>query len=188
MNKFIIAVIFYLFIIVENVTLNEGIYEIIFKDLYLNIQYKDKKLILSKQSSFQTSSSFRIKIASNIKNIFFYTIENIKYNLKLYSKENQVILYSRYVKEDYNFLWLIIKKNENSFLIMNKNGCYIKLLNSNQIICNNSNEEISEFNLIKIYEEVKHTKEDIKLIEKEPIDILIKYIKFYQKIKRRANF
>ena len=31
-------------------------------------------------------------------------------------------------------------------------------------------------NLIKLYEEVCHSEEDIKIIEKEPIDILIKYI------------
>ena len=73
-------------------------------------------------------------------------------------------------------MWLIIKKNETAILIRNKNGCYIKISNSNKIICNDSVEEASQFFLMKIYEEINHSEEDLKLIEKEPIDILIKYI------------
>ena len=59
---------------------------------------------------------------------------------------------------------------------MNKNGCYIQishLLNTN---CVNSIQQASQFIFIKLYEEVNHTEEDKKLIEKEPIDVLIKYI------------
>ena len=188
MNKYIVFIIYYLFLTVENETLTEGIYEIKYQDFYLNIHHKNKKMIiLSKRSSFQASSSFRIKNISNNINASFFIIENLKYNLKLYTKENQVILNSRFVKEDTNFFWLIIKKNENLFLIMNKNGCYIKLLNSNKIICINSNEEASEFYLLKIYEEVSHNKEDIKLIENEPIDVLIKYIDLRDKNLNRKG-
>ena len=187
MNKFIIFILFYLLSNVDNETITEGIYEIKFQDLYLNIRHKNKNLIFSKQSSFQASSSFRIKNASTSINNSFYIIENLRYNLKLYSRDNQVILKSRFTNDNNNFLWLIIKKKENSFLIMNKNGCNVKLLNSNKIFCINSNEEASEFYLLKIYEEVSHNEEDIKLIENEPIDVLIKYIDLRDKTLNRTG-
>ena len=48
---------------------------------------------------------------------------------------------------------------------------------NNNIICDNIPfDKASEFHLTKIYEEVKENKHDNELIEKEPIDVLIKYI------------
>lgn len=59
---------------------------------------------------------------------------------------------------------------------MNKNDCYIKINNFNSNCENTTVEEATQFNLIKIFEEVKINQEEKKIIEKEPIDVLIKYI------------
>ena len=36
--------------------------------------------------------------------------------------------------------------------------------------------EAIKFSLIKVYESINHSEDDLKLIQKEPIDVLIKYI------------
>ena len=144
-------------------------------------------MLFSKKKPLQIYSSFRIKNVLDRDNNSFFLIESLKHNGKLYSKNNLVIINFKYEKSDDNFLWLFIKKNETYALIRNKNGCYLKLFNSNKIICNDSVEEASQIFLIKIYEEVNHSKEDLKLIEKEPIDILIKYIDLTDKNLNRKG-
>ena len=186
-TAFITFYLFQLFLASNNENLTDGIFEIKYKDLYLNIHHKNNNLFFSKKSPFQTSSFFRIKNVLDKENNSFFLIESLKHNGKFYSKKNLVIINFIYEKSDDNFLWLIIKKNENYSLIRNKNGCYIKLYNLNKIICNDSVEEESQLFLIKIYEEVNHSQEDLKLIEKEPIDVLIKYIDLTDKNLNRKG-
>ena len=186
-TAFITFCLFQLFLDSKNENLIDGIFQIKYKDLYLNIQHKTNNLLFSKKKPLQIYSSFRIKNVLDRDNNSFFLIESLKHNGKLYSKNNLVIINFKYEKSDDNFLWLFIKKNETYALIRNKNGCYLKLFNSNKIICNDSVEEASQIFLIKIYEEVNHSKEDLKLIEKEPIDILIKYIDLTDKNLNRKG-
>lgn len=72
--------------------------------------------------------------------------------------------------------WVFIPIQSNNYIIQNKNKCYLKIDGIN-ITCQNINIDMaSRFQLIKIYEEVKHSLYDYHLIEKEPIDLVIKYI------------
>ena len=135
-------------------------------------------------NDFTDNSLFRIN--NSIQNNSYYYIEQIKTNRALtYSRKSKSTLFSK--KSDRNiYLWNIIKF-ENKYLIQNKNKCYIIIIN-NRIICDNIPfDKASLFNLTKIYEEVKENKHDNKLIEKEPIDILIKYIDLRDPELKRDN-
>ena len=141
------------------------------------IKYKRKKIIIS--DSFGYNSYFKIKKILNIDNVSFYFINQANNDLKLnYSNVTKLIDFSGLKSRRNNYtLWTFINtKNNNKYIIQNKNKCYIKIIN--QIItCEFINpEEATEFNIIKLYEEIKKNKDDNKLIEKEPIDVLIKYI------------
>jgi hypothetical protein len=141
----------------------------------INCKYKNKKKIFLNNSFRYPYSFFRI---INISKKDYYQIEIIDLNKKLFYLENRKITLTKSEKKKkikYTF-WNFIKKNNNNYIIRNINNCYIKIVNYN-IICDNFNEEeASIFKLIKIYEEVEDKDLDNKLIEKEPIDVLIKYI------------
>ena len=175
MTKINILIIFFLLEIIINENLTEGVYKIKYQDLYLNFYHKKNKFYFSRKSSLSKSSLFRIYNELYI-NASFFMIESLSNNKKFYCKQNKVLADAKYDKSDKNFFWSFINNNKSSVIIKNKNGLYIQVLNSNEITCIDSIQNASQFYLLKIYEEVHHTEEDIKLIEKEPIDILIKYI------------
>ena len=176
MSKLIIFVLLYLFISIKNETITNGIYEIKYKDQYLSYQNKKNKIHFSNKPALQTSYFFRIKNNLNNQNISFFLLENVKHGKKIYLEKNEIKSSSEYNSSNENFLWSAIKKNETSVIIKNKKGCYINISNSYKVYCLDSIQEASQFYFIKIYEEFNHSDEDIKLIEKEPIDIVIKYI------------
>jgi hypothetical protein len=158
--------------------IQNGIYILNWKKYYL--EYKKKNAFIS--NNFNNNCLFRIN------NIFtnnsYYYIEQIKKNRSLtYSKKSKSTFFSKKREKDI-YLWNIIKK-KNEYLIQNKNKCYIIIINNN-IICDNIPfDKASGFHLTKIYEEVKENKHDNELIEKEPIDVLIKYIDLWDpKLKR----
>ena len=49
-------------------------------------------------------------------------------------------------------------------------------MKDNEFLCANEEKEAVKFDIKKIYEEVKHTKEDLELIDNTPVDVVIKYI------------
>ena len=173
MIKSNIIIVFLLLILVVNENLTDGIYKIKYQNLYLNFHHKYNKFYFSSKSTLSKTSFFRI---NNVLNNSFYLIESIKCNTKFFYNENKISANTKYNKSEDKYFWSFINNNKSSVIIKNKNGCYIKITSNNKVTCNISFEEASKFYLIKIYEEVNHSKEDIKLIEKEPIDILIKYI------------
>ena len=175
MTKFNILIIFFLLEIIVNENLTDGVYEIKYQDLYLNFYHKQNKFYFSRKSPLSKSSLFRIYNELYI-NSSFFLIESLTHNKKFHCKQNKVVADTKYDKSDKNFFWSFINNNKSSVIIKNNNGFYIQVLNSNKITCIDSIQNASQFYLLKIYEEVHHTEEDIKLIEKEPIDILIKYI------------
>ena len=176
MIKYNLIIVLFLFITIINGTLSNGIYKIKYQDLYLNFDYKHNKFYFSKKSSLSRASLFRIYNEFDINNTSYYLIESLQHNKKLFSNHNKVLSDIKYEKSNKNFFWSFINNNKSSVIIKNKNGCYIQISSSDEVTCIDSIQKASQFFLLKIYEEVKHTQEDIKLIEKEPIDILIKYI------------
>ena len=74
--------------------------------------------------------------------------------------------------------WNFIEINIGIYIIKNKNNCYIKISNY-KICCDNiSIEQATQFKILRIFSERKKydNAKNAKLLNEEPIDILIKYI------------
>ena len=132
--------------------------------------YKNNIFKLSNSHYFEDIANFRI-IKNDINE--YYNIELAQSNFKLSASPGNLKMVSRDNLD--NVEWSFIKSKNNKYIIKHKNECYI-ILTSNKITCKNSIKEAIKFNLIKVYDPVNHSEEDLKLIEKEPIDVLIKYI------------
>ena len=120
-NKLIVILIFYISITNQNLIKN-GVYNILSDDLYL----KNYKNTLSVSKKFSYPNTFiRIVNKQGNYNKNYYLFELIKSNLKLTYSQRDKIIFS----DDNNNLdlWNIIKINHDSFLIKNKNNCFIKI-------------------------------------------------------------
>ena len=150
-----------------------GVYHLIFNNFYL--QYLKRKLLISNYPK-HPNSFFRINFKNGWSNDFYYNIEEIYTKYTLLYLESKDLIFSKKNYESLN-LWKFIKTNNNKYIIQNKNNCSIVIKNAN-IICDNVPlNEATEFTLFKIYEEViLDNQSDNELLEKEPIDIIIKYI------------
>ena len=118
----------------------------------------------------------RIKKNSILEDINFYNIEEIQKNNKLSLHENKELFFSE--KNETFQLWSFYQITDKKFIIKNKDNCYI-IIRSEKVFCEPINlNKATPFKIIKIYTEVE--KEEIlnnyKLIDEEPIDVLIKYI------------
>ena len=159
--------------------IKDAVYNLIYNNSYFN--YDSRHLRVSEILKEEIHANFRIKKAYEIKGTPFYNIENINADLSLFLSpiDNQNLVFTVNLGKNDLGDWEFIQSNNSEYKIKNKNKCFIKIsqiLNITNITCDNITlENASAFRLIKIYEEVKHTKSDIDLIEKEPIDIIIKY-------------
>ena len=149
--------------------LEEGVYNLLFGNYYL--QYSKKKVIIS--DFFKHPSSY---FCINKINKEFYYLKIINTNYRLSYSENMELNFIQQKINNYTLTsWQFIKIN-NNYIIKNKDNCFIKITKF-KINCEKvSIEEATQLNLIKLFEEVKENKKDNELIEKEPIDALIKYI------------
>ena len=175
MTKYNLVIVLLLFINVVNENLTNGVYQIKYHDLYLNFHQKNNKFYFARKSSLSRKSLFRIYNELD-KNTSYFLFESLEHNKKIYSEKNKVLADTKFDNSNKNFFWSFINNNTNSVAIKNSNGCYIQISSFFTITCIDSFQNATQFYFLKIYEEVNHTEEDIKLIEKEPIDILIKYI------------
>jgi len=180
-NKLIVILIFYISITNQKLIKN-GVYNILSDDLYLK-NYKNT-LGVSKKFSYPNTFIRIVKKRGNYdKN--YYLFELIKSNLKLTYSQRDKIIFS-YDNNNLD-LWNIIKINHDSFLIKNKNNCYIKISELN-VFCVDINPELAtKFKFINIYHEVNQKKQlyYMDLIKNEPVDILIKYIDLHDHHLRR---
>ena len=166
-NIFIVS--FYFSFSIQEI-IEEGVYNLLFGNYYL--QYNRKKLIIS-DCFKHPSSYFSI---NKIYNQEYYNLKIINTNYRLSYSENMELNFIQQKLNNYTLTsWQFIKIN-NNFIIKNKDNCYIKITKF-KITCEKIYiEEATQLNLIKLFEEVKENKKDNELIEKEPIDALIKYI------------
>ena len=107
----------------------------------------------------------------------YYKIENLKGNSVLYGdsdSEKLEFISKNNLRNKISTEWLLIEIDSNLNYIQNKNGCYI-VLTSSKIICREDKSSAIKFQIEKLYEEINHNNEEIELIEKEPVDVLIKY-------------
>ena len=158
-----------------DIILTDAIYHLIYKNLFLTCLNKTIKFDKSHIGSINIS--FRInKHSYNLNNSYYY-IEHLETNNKIcVSKNKNKIKLKKKVNIHNMYFWTFIKKKNNNYLIQNENKCFLKVKDSS-IKCDKiSLENASKFKLVKLYEELKENEIDNELIEKEPIDVLIKYI------------
>ena len=166
-KKFIFLIIVLISFSIEYV-IKEAVYYIMYDNLFY--KYQTKTLELTQSSKTDISSNFRIKKNNDVLNNSFYYIEDLTYNnyLSLSEIESNELLFIA-LEPDIKDIdsWNFIKTRDNN---------YLKIRNSH-IYCENIPlEQTTEFIIIESYEEVKQNKNNIVLIEKEPIDVLIKYL------------
>ena len=175
---------FLLLLSIKKIALN-GVYKIFYKDLFFS--YENQTFRLSESIQFETNSFFRINKLKNKGNISYFSIEHTDTNLKLISSSNNKIdviypfQHSEYDK------WKFLEYGNSSYKIQNINECFIKIINLNIVCLNITLEEATSLLLLKIYNEVLDNASDNELIEKEPIDILIKYIDLRDPVLKREG-
>ena len=133
---------------------NDGVYNIIINTKnYLN--YQDSNIKISYSKMFEDKSNFRIRQISL--NSFF--IQHIQTNLTLtLSSSNLTLIEDMDNKAEWNFI-----ESDEKYYIQNIKKCYIRYRNQKLTCDNIPLKEATQFNLIKIYEEVNNSKNDIKI-------------------------
>ena len=174
----------------------KGLYRIdsLSNNYTLILENNNLQFLSAKGKSGQT---FRIN--KNSDNTFY--IENTKNQKKLGVNENGHII-NVLNQNDQAILdsmkWNVIKLEENQYIIQNNNNKKYMENNNNFIQCvneltlpiQNYKSEIKsnfKFNLFKLIEEVDITIEHEQIIEKEPIDVVIKYIDLTDKTLNREG-
>jgi hypothetical protein len=141
-------------------------------NLYLS--NSETTIYISKTFNYH-NSFFRIIQIEKIDEVVSYNIENIDKIYDLTVLENRTLIFDR--KKYKKSLWNFNKMNNNKYVIKNRDNCYI-LVHKLKVYCerippNNA----TKFKITRIFYEVEEKKLiNFQLIDKEPIDILIKYI------------
>ena len=153
--------------------IKNGVYNLINDDdLYLYL----KKTTLSLTKNFVYPTTY-FRISNNINiNKDFYNIEEISFNYKLSVLDNKKLNFSLEISDLQ--LWNFININDNNYIIQNNNDCYLKVSEINAFCDDIPLQQATKFKLVRIYSEVNENNNYIfkELIDKEKIDILIKYI------------
>lgn len=152
--------------------LKNGVYAFIADNFYL-YYYKGN---LSLSSNFRHPNTFfRIKMIVKILNDTFYNIEELNSKIKLGYLSNNELSFNR-EKNDL-VLWKFVKMEKN-YIIKNERGCYVAIKKLNVFCINIPMSQATQFKITKIFSEVKQKNiyNNIELLNREPIDVLIKYI------------
>ena len=180
--------------------ITEGIYLIKNNNMYLNFNDNSLEIFFSKNPNSERYSSFSIYREQDNKLKDYFYIRD-KYSLYyLVSSDNYPeIIFSLKLNNTEKALWKIYPKikdnNELIYYIKNKfYDEYIQIENNIKNYDYNGKcyltTEIStknELKLIKLYTEKRNDMYSNKLLENEPIDVLIKYIDLYDPNLKRKN-
>ena len=203
--SFIFIIHITLFIFISNQDINniggnninfKGVYRIdsLLNNFTLTEEYSSLQFISSKE---KTGQLFRIK--KNQNNLFY--IEAKKNQRKLGVNQNGHIILLHNLKDkniNDTLEWNITKIGDNEYVIQNNEYKKFMEINNNFIQCVNDlplpieehKSEISnnfKFSFFKLVEEVEITPEHEKIIENEPIDVVIKYIDLTDKTLNRTG-
>ena len=176
--------------------ITEGIYIIKYNDNHLNYNQEEMNIYFYKNALDKKTTFFISKKEDNDKtqNFFYIKDKNEFYYLALIEKYPEVKLSIKIINQD-KALWKIIPHiKEDGLLIyyvQNKfNGEYLKLETHNkENLSFYLTKQISiqnEFRFIKLYTE-KKMQDSHKLLDKEPIDVVIKYIDLSDPKLKRKN-
>ena len=172
-DKFFIILLYILFN--KQSTITNGVYNLLFDNYYLIYH---KGYISTLNYCAYPKSFFRIFRVSGHFDKALYYIEFIKYNLYLSISKDNELIFSKNKNNNNLYLWKFIKIEQNVFVIRNYNNCYLTI-NKSKFICQNiPKKEAALIKLNKIYfeEKVKKSEINLKILNNEPIDVLIKYI------------
>ena len=168
---------------IENIEyLTEGFYEINSHLNYLYLSVKNNKLIIS-----EIKYSFNIIPLSKFSYIIKFRNQKIGID-----DNNKITIYNNTENIDIKkYSWNFYNIKRNQFLIKNEynnklvEACnnYIKISNNN--IYNNDKKYV--FTFFKLFEKGLNQKQYKKIFNKEPIDVLIKYIDLSDKTLNRTG-
>ena len=170
--RYPILILFLIIFSNEN-NLKDAVYVIMHKNKYIIFENNDIKLSIN--SKTEKFTNFRINRVSY--NSSYSFIKNIKYNKYLsISNTNFDAQISKSKNIDDLKQWTFLNVQENNFKILNKNDCYLIVYKDNLKCKKISLEEATTFLITMLYEEVKFDSYNNFLVNKEPIDVIIKYI------------
>ena len=153
-----------------------GVYRIDTVSENLILTYKVDYLYFSKLNYM--NNHFRIYLSED-KN--FYYIELKSRNKKVGLNTNTTIsLYRNTTGIDISkLLWKITKVGNSEYTIKNKYNNKYLYKNKTSLICgdfDDKKKDLFRFKIFKLLEEVEFKKEYVDIVEKEPIDVVMKYI------------
>ena len=191
---------FFLLIILNiKISAEAGVYNIISVQKYSSIFYNGKDIKLKKENLGSQNINFRLKFQKlkDGSNSDYLYIQHLKTDLYLGfemnkndNKINLIISNNTEIKETENTSYLFDFKEleKDIYTIKSKLGCYLYESNSNLFCSFDPLTKNHNFFLLKIFSEVdKENKHDLELLEKEPIDVLIKYIDLTDPSLKREN-
>ena len=88
------------------------------------------------------------------------------------------------------FLWKITKVADSEYTIQNKYNNKYLFKDNISLICggfDDKNKDLFRFKIFKLFEEVEFKKEHFDIVEKEPIDVVIKYIDLTDETLNRSG-
>ena len=168
----------------------DGVYNIVSKKRFSTLSY-NKGLKFTKDKLGNENINFRIvQVKSGEKlNEKYYRFQHLKTQsfLAIITNKNKKDIsdsvelrtelseYNNNTDEQISFDFIITDTGNNEYTIKNKNGCFFRS-DVHQLRCERKKpDEYSLFYLIKLYTEIsKDNEKDQLILEKEPIDVVIK--------------
>ena len=168
----ILLILYYICFSTEKLIKN-GVYNLLTDNLYLS---SDKNKLGLTDFFKHPNTFFRIKAIDKSLNNILYCIEEIYSNYKLDILESKELYFNQENNDLY--LWSFIESSEQYFVIRNENNCFVKIIQTKIVCISIPLNEATKFKLVKIYSEINEKKNEkyYDLINKEPVDVLIKYI------------
>ena len=190
--KFIYIIILFFLISCNGIYDLEGAYAIKENEDIRWLEIYDGKLYLDKNSNKKKAHLYINKVKN--KADIFYNINLIINNSKLCIDEtNASLSFCENITNDESSKWNIIKNKNQNYIIQNKaTKKYIGINNTTEknatkillnINCDQNN--ATKFQFFKIFQE--YIPKNTPLLDKEPIDVLIKYIDLKDKNLQRKN-
>ena len=190
--KFIYIIILFFLISCNGIYDLEGAYAIKENEDIRWLEIYDGKLYLDKNSNKKKAHLYFNKVKN--KADIFYNINLIINNSKLCIDEtNDSLSFCENISDDENSKWNIIKNKNQNYIIQNKaTKKYIGINNTTEknatkillnINCEQNN--ATKFQFFITFQE--HIPKNTPILEKEPIDVLIKYIDLKDKNLQRKN-
>ena len=152
--------------------IQNGVYNILNNHFYFST-FKNR--IHLSENFIYPKTFFRIKKEKKILNEQFYYIEEIERKERITLSNTDTLNLEKNITNLQ--LWNIIEINENNYIMKNFNNCYL-IIDNLELVCHNvSAKDATNIQLILIYKEIEGKNSiNSQILDKEPIDVLIKYI------------